>query len=795
MRFTLAWLKEYLEFDSSVDSLCQKLTSIGLEVEEVKNPKNDLNNFIVSEVVEINSHPNADKLKICDVNNGKEILKIVCGASNVKKNMKTVLASVGCIVKPNKEDQFKIKKSKIRGVESQGMLCSEEELNLSEESEGIIELNENAKVGEDFNKYIDDEIIEIEIAITPNRVDCASVFGIARDLSASGFGKLKQKKIKKIENDFESSIKINNTLKSDSCPQFSLRQMMNVKNCQSPEKIIKRFGGSGLKVISALVDVTNYLTVDYCRPLHVFDLDKIEGNITIRNSKRGEKFIGLDEKEYTLDKDMIVICDEKKIISLAGVMGGLNSSCDENTKNILIESAYFMPENVASTGRKLNIISDARYRFERGIDPESTFDGIELSTEMILKICGGKVGSIISDSNSTKSFTEISVEKKFFQKILGHEIEENSICEKLVKLGCQITNLKDKFLIIPPSWRQDLKIKEDLVEEVGRLLGYEKIPNKAFDLKKNNDTSVTSETQKIKRQIKELLVSRNIMEIISWSFSNKKWEENVIGDTDNIEIQNPISEELSCLRQSLLGGLLNIVNKNNNKDRQNISIFEIGPVFTGINPGEQKDCLTIIRSGKAIDKNWTTDNRNYDVFDIKSDLVSLLRLLKIPLDKIKIKNENNNFFHPGKSCSVYFSELKIASFGEIHPNVSKSFKIKNTIIVLEVYISEILENIKKRIQTKNKFFESNFQHSVRDFSFEVDKKLKSIDLVNYIKNIDRDIISDVKVFDNYENENLRAIALEVIIQSDSKTLSENEINELSTKIISQAKTQFNAKLR
>ena len=273
------------------------------------------------------------------------------------------------------------------------------------------------KFGDDFNKYIDDETIEIEIAITPNRVDCASVFGIARDLSASGFGNLKQKENKKkIENDFVSSVKINNTLKSDSCPQFSLRQMMNVKNCQSPVNIIKRFGGSGLKVISALVDVTNYLTVDYCRPLHVFDLDKIEGNITIRNSKKGEKFVGLDEKEYTLDNDMIVICDEKKIISLAGVMGGLNSSCDENTKNILIESAYFMPENIASTGRKLNIISDARYRFERGIDPESTFDGMELSTEMILKLCGGKVGSIISDSNLTKSFTKISVEKKFSKR-------------------------------------------------------------------------------------------------------------------------------------------------------------------------------------------------------------------------------------------------------------------------------------------------------------------------------------------------------------------------------------------
>ena len=349
MRFTLAWLREHLEFKSSVEDLCNQLTSIGLEVEQVKNPQENLKTFIVSEIVEINPHPNADKLKICDVNNGKEILKIVCGATNARKKMKSVLAKIGSVIKPHSKEEFTISKSIIRGIESNGMLCSENELGLSNESDGIIELGSNYKVGEKFSSYIDDDMIEIEIAITPNRVDCAGVYGIARDLNASGFGSLKIKKITNHKHKFKSSIKIFNKLKNETCPSASFREIRNVKNIASPPDIIKRFNGSGLKVISSLVDVTNYLTVDYCRPLHVFDLDKIEGDITIRYSDENESFLGLDEKNYKLEKNMIVICDNKKIISLAGVMGGMNSACDENTKNILIESAYFLPEKIAST--------------------------------------------------------------------------------------------------------------------------------------------------------------------------------------------------------------------------------------------------------------------------------------------------------------------------------------------------------------------------------------------------------------------------------------------------------------
>ncbi len=795
MRFTLAWLKEHLEFDSSVEDLCKKLTSIGLEVEDCKNPKKNLDGFIVSQIKDIFPHPNADKLNICNVDNGQETLQIVCGASNAFKNMKTVLANIGSIIKPGTNEQFRIKKSKIRGVESMGMLCSEEELDLASHSDGIIELEKSCKIGEKFSKYVCDENIEIEIGITPNRVDCASVYGVARDLHAAGFGRLKERIIKQTVVENKSFIKLQNNLKNDVCPQFLLREIKNVKNLRSSDDMIKRFKGSGLKVISSLVDITNFITVDFCRPLHVFDLDKIEGNITIRYSEKGEEFIGLDDNNYILDKNMIIICDDKKIISLAGILGGKNTACDENTQNILVEAAYFTPEIIASTGRRLNIVSDARYRFERGIDPNSTEAGLELATMMIIESCGGQVGSIVSDSRKIELYKKINVEKFFFEKVLGYSIHENQIEETLIKLGCKVEIIKDFIEVTPPSWRSDIKIKEDLVEEVGRLLGYEKIPKSKFELDNNVAQEVTSVPQKLKKKIRELLVSRNIMETITWSFSNKKWEENLNQKNNIIEIANPISSELSCMRSNLTGGLLNLIFKNNNKNIQNISVFEIGPIFKSIYPGDQVERLTVVRSGNAIEKNWTSKNREFDIFDLKSDLFCVLKLLNIEAEQLNIKNEKAELYHPGKNGSLFIGETKIGSFGELHPSVLKNFKVKNKTCIFELFLNEIFDLKISRTNLNESFYKSNFQSSTRDFSFEIEKNLRSKELVDFIKRIDKEIISDVKVFDNYESSESRSIAIEVVMQSDERTLTEQEITQLSEKIIDNAKHKFRAKLR
>ena len=794
MKFTVGWLKDYLDFDCSLLQLSHKLTSIGLEVENIRSPITDPDKFIVCEVIKVEKHPNADKLKICDVSDGKDNYKIVCGAQNVKNGLITVLAKEGAIIYNLKENAFKISKSKIRGIESNGMLCSEEELGIEEKSTGIIELNDTYEVGKSFSDYVSDEDIEIEIAITPNRVDCAGVYGIARDLSASGLGKLKELKVENINSSRKSIIKIDNKLKDKDCPQFFLREVKNVSNTESPDWMLKRFRMTDIKIISCLVDVTNYINFDMCRPLHVFDADKIEGNIIIRHSKKGEKFLGLDDQEYILDDNMIVICDENKIISLAGILGGKNSCCDHETKNILIESAYFLPDSISSTGRKLNIQSDARYRFERGIDPESTKNGINLASKMITELCGGELCEIINDNTSIKQERSIEISSDFINQILGTNLNNEVIKEKLLKIGCLIENKNSIFLVTPPSWRQDISIKEDLVEEVARLYGYDSIENEPMNIKKRL-TNIANINQKSKKKIKEILVSRNINEIINWSFVNKEWE-SIFGNKDPIEIENPISSEQSILRSTLVGGLLSVVKKNNNKGKQNVSIFEFGPVFSHDKKILQRDHIVVMRSGMMTEKSWVEKDREFDVFDIKEDLLEVLKVLDFKERSIKFTNEENKYYHPGKSCIVEYGNQLVGSFGEVHPLIKKKFGIKNNVCMFELNFSNLSNLLKNKTDSKKEFLKLLYQSSVRDFSFYIDKKLSCGDVVDHIYSVDAQLIKRVKIFDNYDHESSRrAIGVEVVIQSNEKTLSEKEINNLSDKIIKTVEDKFNAKLR
>ena len=748
MKFTVGWLKDYLDFDCSLIQLSHKLTSIGLEVENIRSPITDPDKFIVCEVIKVEKHPNADKLKICNVSDGKDNYKIVCGAQNVKNGLITVLAKEGAIIYNLTENAFKISKSKIRGIESNGMLCSEEELGIEEKSTGIIELNDSYEVGKSFSDYVSDEDIEIEIAITPNRVDCAGVYGIARDLSASGLGKLKELKVDHINSSKKSHIKIDNKLKDKDCPQFFLREVKNVSNTDSPDWMLKRFRMTDIKIISCLVDVTNYINFDICRPLHVFDADKIEGNITIRHSKKGEKFLGLDDQEYILDDNMIVICDENKIISLAGILGGKNSCCDHETKNILIESAYFLPDSISSTGRKLNIQSDARYRFERGIDPESTKNGINLASKMITELCGGELCEIINDNSSIKQERSIEISKDFINQILGTNLNIEVIKEKLLKIGCSIENKDSIFLVTPPSWRQDISIKEDLVEEVARLYGYDSIENEPMNIKKRL-TNIANINQKSKKKIKEVLVSRNINEIINWSFVNKEWE-SIFGNKDPIEIENPISSEQSVLRSTLVGGLLSVVKKNNNKGKQNVSIFEFGPIFSHDKKILQRDHIVVMRSGMMTEKSWVEKDREFDVFDIKEDLIEVFKVLDFKERSIKFTNKENKYYHPGKSCFVEYGNQLVGSFGEVHPFIKKKFGIKNNVCMFELNFSNLSNLLKNKNDSKKEFLKSLYQSSVRDFSFYIEKKLSCGDVVDHIYSVDAQLIKRVKIFDNYD---------------------------------------------
>ena len=799
MRFTLGWLKDYLEFNFSNNELCQKLTDIGLEVERFNDPKEKMNNFVVAEVKSVKKHPNADKLSVCDVYDGKHNIQIVCGAKNVKEGLTTVLAQVGAVIKPGTKDEFIIKQSSIRGEKSNGMLCSEEELEIANESDGIIELDENFKVGKSFSEFFDDESVEIEIAITPNRVDCAGVFGIARDLSAAGFGTLKNKKISKGKVSFQTDLKVVNKLKENDCPKFSLRLIKNLKNNESNKFLTKRFRHSGLKKISALVDVTNYLTIDFCRPLHVFDYDKLKGDLLIRYSKKGESFIGLDDNEYVLEDGMMVICDVEKIVSLAGVMGAKNSGCDMETKNVVLESAYFLPENIAKTGRKLNLQSDARYRFERGIDPNSVDDGIELASQMIIENCGGELGTIVSDSIDLKSPDSINIDSGFIEKILGIKVEKYFMIEIFEKLGCIVSETNQVFKVTPPTWRQDLTAPVDLVEEVGRLYGYQNIEGKEIKHKTDDNSKKISDLQNVRRMLKSLLVSRNMFEIISWSFTDSKIEKILNNNLNGVNIKNPISSELSQLRTSLICNLLSTIQKNINKNINNFSVFELGPIFHRTNSFNQEEFVCGIRSGFLFEKNWLEKQRTTDIFDIKADLYSLLNTLNVNFDSLRISKNSKPYFHPGKCGTLMIGKDEIAFFGELHPNVAKAMDIKVCCNIFELNLSKTMNFLKKKNDTRSEFRTSYYQASIRDFSFEVKREILSIDLVNLIKKIDKNLIKDVLIFDCYEGKKvgnkLKAIAISVKIQSDNKTLEESEINELSNQIVSSVVEKFDAKQR
>ena len=798
MKFTVGWLKDYLEFDYSVSDLCNKLTDIGLEVEKVLDPSENLKNFKIAKIIKKSPHPNADKLSLCEVLDGNENLQIVCGANNARENLITVLAPVGTIIFPGKKNEFKIGKSKIRGEESNGMLCSEEELGLSDSSEGIIELNENYNIGDKYSQYINDEDIMIEIAITPNRVDCAGVYGIARDLSAADFGKLKKKKITKVKSKFKTEIKLVNKLKDSDCPNFSVRLIKNVENKNSSASLIKRFEKTDLKVISSLVDITNFITVDFCRPLHVFDYDKIQGDLIIRHSKKGEKFLGLDDENYQLDDGMIVICDDSGVISLAGILGGKRTACDHKTKNVLVESAYFLPASIIKSGRKLNIQSDARYRFERGIDPNSVEEGIEYASEMILKICGGEPGSIVTDGQRIDSNNNIKIDKTFFDKVLGIKISNQFIRDKLNKIGCKFSG-NENLVVTPPTWRSDIKIKEDLVEEIARLYGLERIPSIPFDLQNNTNQKKTSNIQVLRNKIKKLLVSRNFFEIITWSFTDEKIHK-LFDETESfLKIRNPISSELSCMRSNLLPNIISAIKKNINKNLNNFSFFELGPVFLGKEPKQQFENICLVRSGKINEKSWIDKERNLDFFDIKADLSSVLNCLEMNIENFDVIRSSKSYYHPGKSGSLSISDETVGFFGEMNPFILNSFNIKDKLVAFELNLTKLLKFYKKKEKSKKPLIASQYQLSKRDFSFEFDKNIFSLEVIKLIKNTNNKLIKDVKVFDSYEGEKInkekKAVGFQVTIQSDEKTLTDDEINEISEKIISKVKNKYDAKLR
>ena len=789
MKFTLSWLQKYLKTNKDLSHICEKLTMVGIEVAEVIDNKNFFKQFKIAEVTNVKDHPNADRLKVCEVNDGRSILNIVCGAPNVKKGMKTILAPIGTKML---DEGFIIKKSEIRGVKSEGMLCSSKEIGLGDESDGIIEFQEKARIGDLLSSFYSSEKI-IDVEVTPNRPDCLGVLGIARDLAASGEGTFLEDKTSKIKGKFKSKINIKITKDAKlACPVFFGRYIRNVKNCESPEWLKKQLQAVGLKPISALVDITNYLTIDCNRPLHVFDADKINGNLEVFLTKGVESLKALDEKDYKLSKDMIGIKDNKNLLSIAGIIGGISSMCDLNTKNVFLEAAYFDPVTIAKAGRLLNIETDARHRFERGVDPESVSTGIEKATEIILKICGGEASEIVSDGNIPKTKRKIIFNISKIENFVGLKIPEKKIQSILKKLGFEIEKKKLTYKLQVPPWRHDIENEADIIEEIVRIYGYDKIPSSPIYV--SNEKKIDNLCQTRELNIKRSLIQRGLTETVTWSFMSKKNSE-IFGINNNLEIQNPISSDLDVMRKSIIPNLLDAVRYNIDNGEERVCLFELGPVFDSKFENNQQIFLSGIRCGKS-KKHWLKKERIYDFFDIKLDLEIVLKCCKLPPKTYSLKNDAPNYYHPGKSATINFDNSKAGFFGEVHPDIVKKFQIDFPIYGFEINLNTLPHEL---IENKNLFNNKNFQKVERDFAFIVDKKLKSQAIIDLINKEESKLISDINIFDVYEGEGIpegkKSIAISIVLQPKEKTLKDSEIELICKNIISSVVENTGAVLR
>ena len=797
MKFTLSWLKDHLDTNSDLETIVDKLTNIGLEIESVEDKSKTFNDFTVAEVLKAEKHPDADRLKVCTVKSIDGTFQVVCGAPNAREGMKGIFAPENSFIPGT---GVKLKKSKIRGVESCGMLVSEREMGLSDEHDGIIEVDAKYSLGEKFIEVfnLDDPVIEINI--TPNRGDCLSIRGVARDLAAAGLGKLKENTlIKNIEGTFDSPVIWKKDFKGDEeyiCPGVAGRYFKNITNKESPKWLQQRLKAIGLRPISALVDITNYITYDLGRPLHVYDADKISGNLKMRYAKENENCLTLDEENRECTKEMIVISDDKQLHGIGGVMGGLDSGCSLNTKNVFLEVALFDPISVTKTGRHLKLQSDARYRFERGIDPNSIQWGVQAATKMILDLCGGEVSKTVQTQVLETNQNTIDFNTDKIKSLGGAEVPKEKQKAILESLGFIVLEKSNIFNITVPSFRPDIEGEADIVEEILRIYGFDQIPLSNIS-DNNNKKNVLSSELKSFYKIKRVIANTGYVEAVTWSFMDEKVAKLL---SDNvIKIKNPISADLNVMRPSNFPNLLTAVNLNKSKMITSGKIFEVGPIFDETLEDKQVNVATGIGYGNISGNNWNSSNKNIDVFDIKSDLMQILKTLNTPIDNLNYEPIDNKIFHPGKSSSLRIGKNIIAYFGELNPILLRSLDISNTVVAFEIFTETLAQFQSKKNSTISAFDNNPFQTVERDFAFLLPKSVKANDMVIKIKKIDKKIINKVSIFDVYQGEKIdndsKSIAIRVLLQPLEKTFSEEEIESISNQIIDSTITSFNATLR
>ncbi|MCB1782831.1 MAG: phenylalanine--tRNA ligase subunit beta [Alphaproteobacteria bacterium] len=789
MKFTINGLKRHLETSASAEEICETLTAIGLEVEEFEDKALAYAPFKVAYVETAAPHPDADKLQVLSVQSDQGTLQVVCGAPNARAGMKGVFAPEGTYI-PGLD--VTLKKTKIRGVESNGMMVSEKEMNLSDEHKGIIEVDDRYEVGTPMAEIfgLDEQLVEINL--TPNRVDCAGVRGVARDLAAAGIGTLKAQDESAVAGTFDSPIGV--TIEdTQGCPLFLGRLVRNVKNGPSPKWLQDLLKGVGLRPISALVDITNLMSIEQCRPLHVYDADKLQGGIVVRSTKGGEALEALNDKSYEAVQDAVGIFDGSGLIGFGGIVGGVSTGSSDETVNVFIESAYFEPMRIARAGRAMGIESDARYRFERGVDPVFTRAGMELATRLVLELCGtpGTEVSHVVEAGAVPGWARtIAFDPAYTEKLCGICVETERQIEILTSLGFAVNEIGGQLQVQPPSWRGDVEGKADLAEEVARIVGYDHIP--PVSVRSDKAVTAAAETLTLSRArvARSAMAVRGLEECVTWSFMPKD-KAALFGSNDNpaLTLANPISADLDQMRPSLLPNLIEAAQRNADRGFSDSGLCEVGPAFLSSKADGQAFVAAGVRAGNKIPRNWAGDlpARDADVFDAKADALAVLAACGAPADNAIVSRDAPDYYHPGRSGVLRLGKNVLAQFGEIHPGVLEEMGVKGRVVGFEVFLQNIPAPRNKGGFAKPLLKLSAFQPVARDFAFVVDEAVEADSLVRAAKSADKGLIVAAEVFDVYRGKGLedgkKSLALSVMLQPVEATLTDKDIEDVSAKII------------
>ena len=808
MKFTLSWLKDHLDTDEPLDKLADRLTMIGLEVEHIEDKARLLAPFTIARVISAEQHPNADRLRVCmvETGNGDAPVQVVCGAPNARAGLTSVFSAPGTYI-PGKDITLGV--GTIRGVESRGMLCSAAELMISDDHDGIIELPADAPVGARYADWagLGDPVIEINL--TPNRQDATGVHGIARDLAAADMGRLKDPAVKPVKGEFPCPVQVT-VDDATLCPGFALRLVRGVRNGPSPEWLQRRLTAIGLRPINALVDITNFMTYDRARPLHVFDAGKVRGNLTVRRAKDGETLLALDGRTYTLDDTMCVIADdngqESKVESLAGIMGGEASGCDESTTDVLIESALWNEINIAQTGRRLGIHSDARYRFERGVDPAFMVPGLELATKMVMELCGGTPSDNVVAGKAFPEDRVIDYPLSELKRLAGIEVPLPEARGILQRLGFMIAGTGPVVKIAVPSWRTDVHGKADIVEEIVRIVGVDKVPMTPFERGDDARKPVLTPLQSRTRRARRALAARGMVEAVTWSFIAKPQAELFGGGRPELALANPIAADLSDMRPSLLPGLIATAQANHDRGTSDVALFEVGQIFKGDRPQDQFTAAAGARRGLAssqgLGRHWT-GSASIDAFDAKADALAVLAAGGAPMQALQIVPGGGNapaWLHPGRSAAIQIGPQNVLGyFGEMHPRALEALRADGPVMAFEVILDRIPEPKAKATRARPPLDLSVFQPVERDFAFIVDRGVKAADLVRAAQGADKKLVTNVTVFDLYEGKGIdpdkKSLAIAVTLQPREKTLTDQEIDAIAAKIVAEVTRKTGGTLR